>query len=89
VLIALDYKVYPTLGTLAGLKAFIAAVVGGIGNISGAMVGGLLLGILETFGVAVLGIPVGLKDTIAFVILIIILLVKPTGIMGKKTREKV
>jgi branched-chain amino acid transport system permease protein len=89
VLIALDYKVYPTLGTLAGLKAFIAAVVGGIGNITGAMIGGLILGILETFGVALLGIPVGLKDTIAFVILIIILLVKPSGIMGKKTREKV
>lgn len=89
VLIALDYKVYPTLGTLAGLKAFVAAVLGGIGSISGAMIGGLLLGVLETFGVAVLGIPVGLKDTIAFVILIVILLVKPSGIMGKRTREKV
>jgi len=89
VLIAMDYKVYPTLGTLAGLKAFIAAVVGGIGSISGAMIGGLLLGVLETFGVALFHIPVGLKDTIAFGILILILLVKPSGIMGKTIREKV
>jgi len=89
ILISLDYKVYPTLGTLAGLKAFVAAVLGGIGSISGAMVGGLILGVLETFGVALLGIPVGLKDTIAFGILIIILLIKPSGILGKSTREKV
>ncbi|KGE71660.1 branched-chain amino acid ABC transporter permease [Spirochaeta lutea] len=89
VLIALEFKVYPTMGTMAGLKAFVAAVVGGIGNISGAMIGGVLLGILETFGVAVLGIPVGLKDTIAFTVLIIILLVKPAGILGKAIREKV
>jgi branched-chain amino acid transport system permease protein len=89
VLMALEFKVYPTIGTTAGLKAFIAAVVGGIGNISGAMLGGILLGLLETFGVAVLGIPVGLKDTIAFSILIIILLVKPSGLLGKNVREKV
>ncbi|HOJ63808.1 MAG TPA: branched-chain amino acid ABC transporter permease [Spirochaetota bacterium] len=89
VLIALDYKVYPTMGTMAGLKAFIAAVVGGIGNISGAMLGGIILGLLETFGTAVLGLPVGFKDIIAFGVLIIILLFKPEGILGKKTREKV
>jgi branched-chain amino acid transport system permease protein len=89
VLIALEYTVYPTMGTTAGLKAFIAAVVGGIGDISGAMLGGILLGVLETFGVAVFGIPVGLKDTIAFSILIIILLVKPSGLLGRAEREKV
>ncbi len=89
VLIALEYKVYPTMGTMAGLKAFIAAVVGGIGNISGAMLGGILLGILETFGVVILGIPQGFKDTIAFSILILILLIKPSGLLGKSTREKV
>jgi branched-chain amino acid transport system permease protein len=89
VLIALEYTVYPTMGTTAGLKAFIAAVVGGIGDISGAMLGGILLGVLETFGVAVFGIPVGLKDTIAFSILIIILLVKPSGLLGRSEREKV
>ncbi|MGM0432882.1 MAG: branched-chain amino acid ABC transporter permease [Spirochaetota bacterium] len=89
ILVALDYKVYPTMGAMAGLKAFIAAVVGGIGNITGAMVGGIILGLLETFGVAVLGIPQGLKDTIAFGVLIIILLLKPEGLLGKAEREKV
>jgi branched-chain amino acid transport system permease protein len=89
VLIALEYKVYPTMGTMAGLKAFIAAVLGGIGNVSGAMLGGIILGLLETFGVAVLGIPQGLKDTIAFLLLILILLIKPSGILGKNKREKV
>lgn len=88
-LIALDYKCYPTLGTMTGLKAFVAAVVGGIGNISGAMVGGILLGLVETFGVAVLGVPQGYKDTIAFVILIIVLLLKPEGLLGKVEKEKV
>ncbi|AEV30478.1 branched-chain amino acid ABC-type transport system, permease component [Sphaerochaeta pleomorpha str. Grapes] len=88
-LIALDYKVYPTMGTMIGLKAFVAAVLGGIGNISGAMFGGILLGLLETFGVAVFGIPTGLKDTIAFGVLIIILLVKPEGLFGKVEKEKV
>ena len=88
-LIALDIKVYSTMGTMVGLKAFVAAVVGGIGNISGAMLGGLLLGLLETFGVALLGIPTSFKDTIAFAVLIIILLVKPEGIMGKAEKEKV
>jgi branched-chain amino acid transport system permease protein len=89
ILIALDFKVYPTMGAMAGLKAFVAAVVGGIGNITGAMIGGILLGLLETFGVAVLGIPQGLKDTIAFGVLILILLVKPEGLLGKAEREKV
>lgn len=89
VLIALEYKVEPTMGAMAGLKAFIAAVVGGIGNITGAMLGGVLLGLLETFGVVILGIPQGLKDTIAFSVLIIILLFKPSGLLGKFKREKV
>ncbi len=89
ILIAMEFKVYPTMGQLAGLKAFIAAVVGGIGNITGAMVGGILLGLLETFGVVIIGIPQGLKDTIAFSVLIIILLVKPSGLLIKNRREKV
>lgn len=89
VLMALEFKVYPTMGTMAGLKAFIAAVVGGIGNISGAMLGGIILGLLETFGVVILGIPQGLKDTIAFSVLILILLLKPSGILLKNIREKV
>ncbi len=89
ILIALDYKVYATMGTMLGLKAFVAAVVGGIGNITGAMLGGFLLGILETFGVAILGIPQGFKDTIAFAVLILILLLKPEGLLGKAEKEKV
>lgn len=89
ILIALDFKVYATMGTMTGLKAFVAAVVGGIGNISGAMFGGILLGLLETFGVAIFGIPTGLKDTIAFGVLILILLVKPEGLFGKVEKEKV
>lgn len=88
-LIALDYKCYPSLGMMTGLKAFVAAVAGGIGNITGAMLGGILLGLLETFGVAILGIPQGYKDTIAFAILILILLFKPEGLLGKVEKEKV
>ena len=88
-LIALDYKVYATMGTMVGLKAFVAAVVGGIGNITGAMLGGFLLGLLETFGVAILGIPQGFKDAIAFAVLILILLLKPEGLLGKAEKEKV
>ena len=88
ILISLDYKVYATMGTMVGLKAFVAAVVGGIGNITGAMLGGFLLGLLETFGV-VLGIPQGFKDAIAFAVLILILLLKPEGLLGKVEKEKV
>ena len=89
ILTALEFKVYPTMGQMAGLKAFIAAVVGGIGNINGAMLGGIILGLLETFGVVIIGIPQGLKDTIAFSILILILLLRPNGILMKNIKEKV
>lgn len=89
VLYALEYAASPTMGTMIGLKAFTAAVVGGIGNISGAMLGGILIGVLETFGTAILGIPVGYKDTIAFGILILVLLLKPDGILGSNLKEKV
>lgn len=88
-LIALDYKCYPSMGMMLGLKAFVAAVVGGIGNIGGAMLGGITLGLLETFGVAVFGIPQAMKDTISFAVLIIVLLVRPEGLLGKVVREKV
>ncbi|MCH3907635.1 MAG: branched-chain amino acid ABC transporter permease [Sphaerochaeta sp.] len=89
ILISLDFKAYPSMGMMTGLKAFVAAVVGGIGNIQGAMLGGIILGLLETFGVAVLGIPTGMKDTIAFGVLILILLIKPEGILGHAEKEKV
>lgn len=78
----------PTLGSMPGIKAFTAAVIGGIGSIPGAMIGGVLLGIVEKFA---LSVPVLAPYTTAleFSILILILLVKPTGILGKKIREKV
>lgn len=78
----------PTFGALPGIKAFTAAVIGGIGSIPGAMVGGLLLGVIECFAQSVPAIA-PYTDAIEFAILIIILLVKPTGLLGKKRREKV
>jgi len=80
--------IMPTYGALPGIKAFTAAVIGGIGSIPGAMLGGILLGIVECISNS---IPALAPYTIAieFSILIIILLVKPTGILGKKRREKV
>lgn len=77
-----------TLGAMPGIKAFTAAVIGGIGSIPGAMLGGLLMGVVEAIS---LTIPVvaPYTDALEFIILIIILLVRPTGILGKKRREKV
>ena len=74
-------------GSMPGIKAFVAAVFGGIGSIPGAMIGGVLLGIIENLSKAY--ISSGLSDAIVFAVLIIVLLVKPTGIMGKKINEKV
>ena len=88
-LASFDFRVYPSMGTMTGLKAFVAAVIGGIENIQGAMIGGVLLGILEAVGAPLLHIPNGMRDTVAFAVLIIILLVKPEGILGKNEREKV
>ena len=89
ILSAFDFRVYASMGTMTGLKAFVAAVIGGIGNIQGAMLGGVILGVLESIGAPLLHIPSALKDTIAFAVLIVILLVKPDGILGKNEREKV
>ena len=77
----------PTTGSLPGIKAFTAAVFGGIGSIPGAMLGGILLGIIEIFSNAY--ISTQLSDAIVFAVLIIVLLIKPTGLLGKKIREKV
>ena len=81
-------KIEPTLGSMPGITAFTAAVIGGIGSIPGAMVGGLLLGVIEQFCKS---IPEISPYTVAvkFGLLILILLVKPTGLLGKVTREKV
>ncbi|MCR3922560.1 MAG: branched-chain amino acid ABC transporter permease [Firmicutes bacterium] len=80
-------RVEPLLGLLPGLKAFVSAVLGGIGIIPGAALGGLILGISEA-GVSALGYST-IRDAVAFAILIVILLIKPTGILGKNVREKV
>ena len=80
-------RIDPLMGVLPGLKAFVAAVLGGIGIIPGAMVGGLVLGVVETI-VSALGYSLW-RDAAAFVILILILILKPSGIFGKNTREKV
>ncbi len=77
----------PTTGSMPGIKAFTAAVFGGIGSIPGAMIGGLILGIIEIFARAY--VSTELADAIVFACLIIVLLVKPTGLLGKKVSEKV
>ncbi len=77
----------PTMGGMLGIKAFVAAVLGGIGSIPGAMLGGFLIGLVETI-VAAIGLSVW-KDGVVFAILIVVLLVKPTGILGKPMNEKV
>jgi branched-chain amino acid transport system permease protein len=88
ILVSLLYpRIDPLMGLMPGLKAFVAAVLGGIGNITGAMLGGLIIGLAE-----VMAVGYGqstYRDAIAFVILVLILLVKPTGIMGKGMVEKV
>ncbi len=80
-------QIEPTMGTMPGLKAFVAAVLGGIGSVPGAMLGGYILGIAETMTKGFLVSQ--FSDAISFSILIIILLVKPTGILGEKMRVKV
>ena len=88
VLLASTYpSVYPTMGSMPGIKAFTAAVFGGIGSIPGAFIGGLLLGIIEIFAKAY--ISTQLSDAIVFGVLIVILLIKPTGLLGKKINVKV
>jgi branched-chain amino acid transport system permease protein len=85
------FSAYPTLtstsGAMPGIKAFVAAVFGGIGSIPGAMIGGILLGVIEILSRAYISSQ--LADAIVFMILVLILLVKPTGILGKKIHEKV
>ena len=77
----------PTTGSLPGIKAFTAAVIGGIGSIPGAALGGILLGIIEIFAKAYIGTQ--LADAIVFAVLIVVLLIRPAGLLGKEIREKV
>ena len=88
---ALLCSAYPTLqnttGAMPGIKAFVAAVFGGIGSVPGDMIGGILIGVIEILGRAY--ISPQLSDAIVFAVLILVLIIKPTGILGKKVREKV
>lgn len=88
VLVGMKYpKIDPLMGTLIGLKAFVAAVLGGIGNLAGAVIGGLLMGLCEEFVVGYLSSTY--RDAFAFGILILILFFRPAGLLGKPTQEKV
>lgn len=80
--------VFHFVGFLPGIKAFTSAVLGGIGNIPGAMLGGLFLGLVETTGPGILGIDFQLKDVIAFSILVLVLIFRPTGILGEVLSEE-
>ena len=85
-------KIEPLMGIITGLKAFVAAVLGGIGNIPGAVLGGLLIGLAETLVVAYgdyIGISSTYRDAVAFAILILVLLVRPAGLLGSNVQEKV
>lgn len=88
ILNAINYpSIDPFMGILPGIKAFVAAVLGGIGNLTGAVVGGIILGVLETLVVGYVS-PM-YRDAIAFVVLILILLFKPNGLLGRVEKEKV
>lgn len=87
VLLAPIYKVYATMGTNVGTKALTAAIMGGFGDVRGAMVGGLLLGLIETFGSAYLSS--AYKDAFSFLVLIIVLMMRPQGFFGKAKITKV
>lgn len=86
VMASMSFTIYPGIGSMLGLKAFVAAVLGGIGSLPGAILGGILLGVLESLGRAFLG---GYQDIFAFGILLAVLLIRPSGLLGKDLREKV
>jgi branched-chain amino acid transport system permease protein len=90
VLDAIRYDVRPLMGMMPGIKAFVAAVLGGIGSIPGAVIGGIIMGLTETLvkGYLPSGYT-GYADAVAFVLLILILLIKPTGLFGRAVAEKV
>ena len=81
------YAINPTMGALAGLKGWSCAILGGIGSITGSLVGGIILGIVENLTAGF--ISTGYKDAIGFAVMILVLLIKPSGLMGYKFEEKV
>lgn len=88
ILVGVFYNsVYASMGFSAGLKGFTAAVLGGMGSLTGSVLGGLLLGIFENLGITIFGS--GLRDITAFAILILVLVIKPSGLLGRATQEKV
>ncbi len=87
ILVGLEQNLTPTMGVPIGVKAFTAAVIGGIGNLYGALLGGFLIGLDENLGVWL--IPSGYKDAIALVILLLMLLLRPTGLFGRRQEEEV
>ncbi|HEY8668891.1 MAG TPA: branched-chain amino acid ABC transporter permease, partial [Tepidisphaeraceae bacterium] len=91
VLNGIRYNVEPLMGVMPGIKAFVAAVLGGIGNIPGAVIGGLLMGLIETMlkGWILPSGYTGYADAAAFLVLILILLIKPSGLLGRHVPEKV
>jgi len=86
ILIGIEQNLEPSMGFIAILKGFTAAIIGGLGNVSASVLGGFLLGIVENLGIWYL--PSGYKDAIAFIILIIFLIFRPRGLLGVKTREE-
>ena len=80
-------RIDPLMGLMTGLKAFVAAVLGGIGNIPGAMIGGLVIGLMETWLSATAYSTY--RDAVAFAVLILILIVRPSGLLGSSVTEKV
>ncbi len=81
-------QITPTMGLVPGIKAFTAAVLGGIGNVPGAMFGGMFLGVAESVGPSLIGLPSQLKDVVAFTLLVLILIFRPSGIFGEVLSEK-
>ena len=86
--VGMQENVEPSMGAMPGIKAFTAAVIGGIGSIPGARLGGILLGVIESISYSIPALA-PYTDAVEFAILIIVLLVKPSGILGKMRREKV
>jgi len=82
-------QIQPLMGVIPGLKAFVAAILGGIGSVPGAMIGGFVLGLAEIMLVAFAPALAGYRDAFAFLILIVVLLLRPTGILGRRLEEKV
>lgn len=83
VLVSMSYSLQPSMGDPFIIKAFVVCVLGGLGSVEGALIGGLVYGVLESFGSQYVG--TGLQDAVALVVLLIVLIVRPTGIMGKAT----